>query len=225
MDKTISLITRALGHDVDSLNVVSQNIANMRTPGYRAERLTQDFARGLAGSGLVLDTASGPLRETGRKLDVALQDGGFFVVQSDRGTFLSRNGAFEVNREGLLVDVAGHEVMGESGPIQLDGSNVTIRADGEVMQGGRSVDRLRIVVPQQPEQLRDAGSGLYLYQGSTAGWTGTLQIGALEQSNVDPGSEMVRLMEVTRHAQALQHAMHAYDEVLQDGISRLGKKG
>lgn len=224
MDNTISLITRALGHDVESLNVVSQNIANMRTPGYRAERLTQDFSRGLSGTSVVLDTDSGPLQETGRKLDVALQDHGFFVVKSGDGTFLTRNGAFEVNRDGVLVDPAGHIVLGESGPIQLDGSDVTIRADGSVVQGGHTVDHLRIVTPSQPERLRNAGNGLYLYDGQTNVWSGNLQVGALEQANVDPGSEMVQLMEVTRHAQALQHAMHAYDEVLQDGISRLGKK-
>lgn len=225
MDTTIASITRAFGHDVDALNVVSQNIANMRTPGYRAERLEEDFSHGLPTSQVTLDGSDGPVLDTGRKLDVALQGNGYFLVADKDGTYLSRDGAFNVDSTGQLVDAAGHAVLGESGPIRLDNGPASIRPDGQVVQNGQVVDRLRVVTVRQPGLLRDVGQGLYAYAGATTDWTGTLRTGALEEANVDPGGEMVHLMEITRHAQALQHAMQAYDEVMHDGISQLGTQG
>ena len=136
-------------------------------------------------------------------------------------TLLMRAGQLRIDAQGRLVDPAGHAVLGQSGPLTLS-TSARIHADGSVVDGGRVVDRLRIVQVTQPEQLQDLGGGLYAYAGQVQDWNGALHVGALEQSNVDPGSEMVRLMEITRHAQSLQHAMEAYDQVLQAGINHIG---
>lgn len=221
MDSTIASITRHLGQDVDALNVASQNIANLRTPGYRAQQLAPDFSGALAEPRLHLDMSSGALEQTGRPLDVALQGHAFFTVDAGGTTLLMRAGQLAIDGQGRLVDPAGRPVLGQSGPITLAPS-ARIRADGSVIDGGRVIDRLRIVEVTQPEQLRDLGSGLYAYAGPMQDWNGTLRVGVLEQSNVDPGNEMVRLMEITRHAQSLQHAMEAYDQVLQAGINHIG---
>jgi flagellar basal-body rod protein FlgF len=224
MDTTIANITRYLGQDVDALNVASQNIANLRTPGYRAQKLAPDFSGVLAGPQVRLDMSNGALEQTGRPLDVALQGAGFFTVDAGGTTLLMRAGQLSIDSQGRLVDPAGHAVLGQGGPITL-GSSASIRADGSVVDGGRVVDRLRIVEVAQPDQLHDIGDGLYTYAGQVQDWAGTLRTGALEQSNVDPGNEMVRLMEITRHAQSLQHAMEAYDQVLQAGINHIGDNG
>jgi flagellar basal body rod protein FlgG len=224
MDSTIASITRYLGQDVEALNVASQNIANLRTPGYRAQKLMPDFSGTLAGVQVHLDMSDGALEQTGRPLDVALQGPGFFSVDVDGTTHLMRAGQLGINSEGQLVDPAGHEVLGQGGPITL-GPTARIRADGSVIDAGRVVDRLRIVQVLHPEQLQDRGGGLYAYTGAVQDWDGALHVGTLEQSNVDPGSEMVRLMEITRHAQSLQHAMEAYDQVLQAGINHIGDNG
>lgn len=224
MDTTIASITRYLGQDVDALNVASQNIANLRTPGYRAQKLSPDFNGALVGQPVRLDLRNGALEQTGRPLDVALQGQGFFTVDAGGTTLLMRAGQLRIDSQGQLVDPAGHPVLGQGGPVML-GPSARIRADGSVVEGGRVVDRLHIVEPVQPEQLRDMGGGLYAYAGPLQDWSGTLRAGALEQSNVDPGSEMIRLMEITRHAQSLQHAMEAYDQVLQAGINHIGDNG
>lgn len=222
MDTTIAGITRYLGYDVDALNAISQNVANLRTPGYRAERTTYDFASGLQGPGVVVDPGDGALQQTGRTLDLALQGNGFFAVDVDGATLLTRAGQFRVDAEGRLVDAAGHAVLGEAGPITVSGTDIRVSPSGEVRDSHGVIDRLRIVDVAQPRLLREIGEGLYAYAGPVGDWSGTLHVGALEQANVDPGREMVRLMEVTRHAQALQHAMQAYDQALQTGINHLG---
>jgi flagellar basal-body rod protein FlgF len=67
------------------------------------------------------------------------------------------------------------------------------------------------------------GDGLYSFKGNDDGqFIGRVQQGALEQSNVDPGEEMVRVMALSRHAQSVQRAIQAYDAALQEGINHIG---
>jgi flagellar basal body rod protein FlgG len=220
MDSTIAGIARALNRDVDRLDLISQNVANMQTPGYLSRRVSRDFATGLQGA--VLDLAPGPLKHTGRPLDLAVQGNAFFAVQVGDRALLTRNGEFHLDARGQLVNAAGYPVLGEAGPITVSSTSVRVLADGQIEDRGRIVERLRIVAVNDPAKLAPAGGGLYGYSGATTPWNGAVQVGALEQANVDPGSEMVRLIEVTRHVQSLQHAMQAYDEALQTGINHLG---
>lgn len=225
MDNTIASIARTLGYDVDALNLISQNVANMQTPGYRAEHLTRNFAAGLPQDAVALDLSNGSVRRTGQPLDLAVQGNAFFTVDVGGQTLLTRAGQFHVDGEGRLVDASGHPVLGQSGPIAVSGAAIHILTDGQVKDGDRVTDRLQIVTVNEPQKLQSIGGGLYAYAGTSTPWRGTLQVGALEEANVDPGSEMVHLMEITRHAQSLQHALRAYDEVLQTGINHLGDNG
>ncbi len=221
MDNTVSGIAQALSRDVGALDLISQNVANLQTPGYLAQHPSRDFAASLRQAS-VLDLASGAVKHTGRPLDLAVQGNAFFAIDVDGQTMLTRNGEFHVDAQSRLVNAAGYPVLGDAGPITLSGSDVRVLADGQIEEGGRTVDRLRILAVGDPRKLVVAGNGLYAYAGAAIAWNGAIQVGALEQANVDPGSEMVRLIEVTRHVQSLQHAMHAYDEALQVGINHLG---
>lgn len=221
MDNTIAGIARALSYDVKSLDLISQNVANMQTPGYLTQHLAHNFAANLSG-GTVMNLTAGSLKQTGRPLDLAVQGNAFFAVDVDGQTQLTRNGEFRVDDQGQLVSTAGYPVLGDAGPITVSGTAIRILSDGQIEDGGRVVGHLHIVTVNDPLKLVAAGNGLYGYAGDSSPWHGAIQIGALEQANVDPGSEMVRLIEVTRHVQSLQHAMHAYDDALQTGINHLG---
>lgn len=221
MDNTVAGIAQALSHDVNALDLISQNVANMQTPGYLAQHPSRDFAASLHHAS-VLDLAAGAVKHTGRPLDLALQGNAFFAIDVGGQTMLTRNGEFHVDAQGRLVNAAGYPALGDAGPITLSGSDVRVLADGQIEKRGRIVDRLRVLTVGDPQKLVIAGNGLYAYAGAATAWSGAIQTGALEQANVDPGSEMVRLIEVTRHVQSLQHAMHAYDEALQVGINHLG---
>lgn len=225
MSNIIPGIARYLSNDVDALDVLSQNVANLRTTGYRAERLATDFRTGLVERTPTLSLADGSLTSTGHPLDLALRGPGFFVVSVDGKPMLTRNGQFHLDANQQLVDAAGHPVMGLSGPIALNHANVHIDAAGTITDNGEEVDSLQIVNIDKPGDLREMGGGLYSYSGTSAAATqfiGRVQQGALEQSNVDPGEEMVRLMALTRHAQSVQRAIQAYDAALQQGINHLG---
>lgn len=223
MSNIIPGIARYLSNDVDALDVLSQNVANLRTVGYRAERLATDFRTGLLENTPTLDMADGSLSTTGHPLDLAIRGPGFFVVDVNGQQLLTRNGQFHVDADQQLVDAAGHPVMGQSGPITLNHTNVHIDASGVITDGNDEVDTLQIVNIDKPTELREMGDGLYSFSGSNAEqFIGRVQQGALEQSNVDPGEQMVRLMALTRHAQSIQRALQAYDAALQAGINHIG---
>jgi flagellar basal body rod protein FlgG len=222
MSNVVSSIARYLSNDVQALDVVSQNVANMRTNGYRTERLKTDFRTGTIDPALNLDLTDGNLEMTGRPLDVAIQGSGFFVVDVGGQAMLTRNGQFHIDADRQLVDASGHPVLGQAGPIQLTHERVHINPAGEILEGGKSIDSLQIMAIADPSDLHVAGGGLYTYAGRPGTWNGSIHQGALERSNVDGGTEMVRLMELTRHAQSVQRALQAYDQAMQFGINHIG---
>lgn len=222
MSQFISAIARYLSSDLRALDAVSQNVANIGTTGYRTERLRMDFRTGMPDAAPVLDLADGSLDATGKPLDLAIQGPGFFVVSVGGQAMLTRDGQFHLDASGQLVDAAGHPVLGQSGPITLAHDRVHVDTAGRIVDGHETVDALRIVAVGDPHALREMGGGLYAYAGSEADWNGTIHQGALERSNVDAGTEMVRLMELTRHAQSVQRAILAYDTAMQDGINHMG---
>ena len=225
MSNIIPGIARYLSNDVEALDVLSQNVANLRTTGYRAERLATDFRTGLLDNVPSLSLADGSLATTGNPLDLALRGPGFFVVNVNGQSLLTRNGQFHLDANQQLVDATGHPVMGLSGPITLKHARVHIDAAGTITDNGDEIDSLQLVNIDKPSELREMGDGLYRYSGTSADaaqFIGRVQQGALEQSNVDPGEEMVRLMALTRHAQSVQRAIQAYDAALQQGINHIG---
>jgi flagellar basal-body rod protein FlgF len=222
MTDPVSSIARYLSADVRLLTTLSQNVANLTTPGYRAAHTVEGFGATL-GPATRLDLADGALNQTGRPFDLALQGHGFFVVQAGDRTLLRRAGQFQLDGEGQLVDGFGHAVLGESGPITLTGEPFQVAENGEVRQGGQVVDQLSLVDVPDASQLEGLGNGLFAYAGDTADASAKVHQGALEGSNVDPGTEVIQLMEISRHAESVQRAISTYHAALVAGIDGLGK--
>jgi flagellar hook protein FlgE len=104
----------------DQLNTVSNNIANAGTYGFKSSRanFSSVYAGAQAGGVEVGSMTqniglSGSVTSTGRSLDAAIDGRGFFVSRdSQGGTTYSRVGIFAANKDGTLVDSAGHAVQG-----------------------------------------------------------------------------------------------------------------
>ena len=222
MTDTIDTISRALSADVRAVATVSHNVANLNTPGFRAGRAYADFGTALA-SRVSLDLADGPLAPTGRPLDLALRGRGFFAVERDGQTLLTRAGDFRIDASGRLVNPRGDLVLGESGPISLaDARELSIAADGVLSADGEVVDRLRIVDVADASRLAPAQGGGFAHDGELSPWQGRVVQGAIERANVDAADETVRLMELTRHAESVQRAISIYDKAMDTGINRIG---
>src|SRR4051812_41269914 len=133
------------------LDQIAANLANAQTPAFkRAVTAATSFAQQVdAGSAAAvpgsvhIDARPGPLRSTGRSLDVAIAGPGWFELATDTGLAYTRQGDFRVDAQGRLVTPQGHAVMGTTGEIRLEHGEPVIDSQGRVFDArpGASVSR------------------------------------------------------------------------------------
>jgi len=205
------------------MEMVSNNLANANSDGFKAHRLALKSHRvspdALGNSYVrvaetVSDMSDGTLETTGVETHLALRGRGFFMVQGEDGPVLQRNGNFTIDSEGRLVNQRGQSVMTESGPLEIpDRERMVIDLDGVVRtdQGGE-VGRLRIV---DTDEAVPIGHGQWRSEGPTNPADASVKViqGSLEKSNVDPMRAMVELMEASRYFESYQKAIQTTDEL------------
>jgi flagellar basal-body rod protein FlgF len=147
------------------LEVISQNLANVNTTGYRRDRLVfKEFMPPFApdpgldtGKNVLLppdrgnsnvsyvgisdyytDQTAGALKQTGGSLDLALGGPGYFSIETQDGTRYTRNGNFRLNTKNQLVNQKGDLVLDtQQNPIIIDvpGADISIDASGNISAG------------------------------------------------------------------------------------------
>jgi flagellar basal-body rod protein FlgF len=219
MDRMIYLSMSGAKSTMQRQDVLANNLANASTTGFRAE--LQAFravpVRGDGASTRVYaletttgyDPSAGPLTQTGRPLDVAMQGNAWLAVQALDGTeAYTRAGSLQVNAEGTLSTSGGLAVLGDGGPITLPPDSVPqIASDGtvSVRQPNGSITplgRLKLVTPEAP--LTRGDDALFrAAEGELPGDPNArLQDGALEGSNVNPIENMVAMIAAARQFEA-----------------------
>jgi flagellar basal body rod protein FlgG len=219
---------RSLSYYTRLQEVTANNLANVNSDAFKADRVT---AHQLPGAGYPVpaqktDFQQGAFRETGRPLDVAFDGPGFLMVRTDAGDRLTRGGSLRLDGEGRLADAHGALVMGENGPIVVQGFAVEVQDDGSVVVDGRLAGRMRMVEPDAKATLLKEGAGRYLARGEVVpvrdGVTRMRQ-GAVEEPNVDPTLGMVDLVSIQRAYSANVDALKAMDSVLGVIAGEVGK--
>lgn len=227
MNGIIPIAAQYLSADVEALNIMSENIANLNTPGYRAEHLVPSFQGVLhaaSGTGSVaVNLSNGPLIQTGRAFDLALQGRGFFVVDAGGKTLLERAGQFSRDAQGHLVDAHGYSVLGVDGVLSVSKGTLRVLSNGTITQGTKTIGRLKIIDVIEPRSLQPIGGGLFAYVGPTRISNSVVHQDSLEGANVNLANTMVQLIALTRHAQSVQRGLLAYDQAMDTGVTQLGK--
>ena len=206
----------------DRMDAIAENLSNASTPGYRSACvLPKNFVGELKGR-LVghqwrvgTDMTPGALRITDRALDFALQGDGFFVVRSENGEFLTRNGSFEVSRDGLLTTASGYEVLSDDNqPIKIPeaagSSRIEVGEDGVLFADGQEVGQLRLDRIEDEEQLHRVGTTLFRTPDENRKPAeDTRVVGrALETSNSTVYQELADMMFLSRSVEAAQRAQN-----------------
>lgn len=234
MDKMIYVAMNGARETMRAQTVVSHNVANVSTNGFRALQHSLQSAP-IPGQGFQSrinavsgpdgwNTAKGSMINTGRELDVAIQGDGWFAVQTaDGGEAYTRAGSLRVNSSRMLETATGHLVLGNGGPISLPPyQSVEVGHDGQISvvpQGQNpdtvaEVDRLKLVNPPV-EELTAGGDGLYrLAEEVTAVADPMVRVnkGQLEDSNVNASAALVQMIEISRHYEMQIRAMAAAEE-------------
>ncbi len=223
-------------------DIISTNLAGASVSGFRraapvvfGRRWRLDFTSGGSedeGVSLLtpssdLDLTPGTIRRTGRRLDLALEGPGYFCVQTRAGTAYTRGGAFHLDSARRLVTAAGQPVLGENGPIVIDGSEVEFRENGDVVVDGEVVDRLRLAaLPRNARPVRLQG-GLLQVSGARPRPVdrGSVRVrqGYLEGANVNTVMELAEMISALRAFEASQRVLQANDETLDQIINEVGR--
>ena len=237
------------------MTVTANNLANVNTSGFKKSRavfddlLYQNLGQVGAAtsqntqspSGLQLGTGvrvvateksyiQGNLDNTGNSFDLAVQGRGFFQVLRPDGTLAyTRDGSFQVNAQGQLVNSSGYPVQ-PAISIPTGAQSVTISSDGvvSVQVAGQStptqVGTLQLADFINPAGLQDIGGNLAMEsaasgaaQTGTPGLSGlgTLVQGSLESSNVNVVEELVNMIETQRAYEMNTKAVQTTDQMLQ----------
>jgi len=215
------------------LNQVTNNLANVDTPGFKKETVTFDEmlyranrTRQRVGKALRINTVhqQGVVQKTDAPLDLAISGDGFFRVQTPAGERYTRAGNFQRNNEGLLVTANGYPVLGEAGPITITGNKVDVARDGRLFVDGIQTNRLAVVTAD-PQGLKKEGENLFrLVDGAAEETPETFQVlqGHLEKSNVNTVTEMTEMIDLYRSYEGQQKMIRAVDDLDDLAVRKVG---
>lgn len=227
------------------LEVLSNNLANVDTPGFKRElaileaRHAEAIQRGLAGPSdsinnvgggvsmgeTMTDFTTGAVQQTGNKTDFAILGEGFFQVDDNGNKFLTRAGNFHLSTSGELVTEQGHKVLTSDGePLVINTALPwQVEQSGAISQGGELLP-LALVKPKSLGDLAKAGQNLFRPLAEVeAVPLANRQVrgGYLERSTVRPAQEMMHLIETSRAYEANVKMIQNHDSMMGGLVGRL----
>ena len=228
-----------------AMDNIANNMANIDTTGFKKDRISfEDLLKGSQqvanGRGINysrirkigVDFSQGPLRETGRDLDVAISGKGFFKIRGNGKTFFTRNGSFYVDNNGLLKTAENFNVLDSSSqPIQLagaQGKKIHIDQAGNIsLDNIPSGQKLQVFAVSNRTRLEKAGDSLFtLQKGATSQPIDSASViqGSLEGSNVNMVEEMTMMINTQRRFDACLKVEKNYSN-LSERQNELGTVG
>jgi flagellar basal-body rod protein FlgG len=256
MNSALWVAKTGLDAQQTQMTVISNNLANVNTNGFKRGRATfqdllyqnygqvgsQTSTQTQSPSGLMLGTGvhigatenlqdEGNLTQTNNSLDLAINGPGFFQIQQPNGTIAyTRDGSFQLNSQGQMVNASGYPVQ-PGITIPAGAQSITISADGIV-----DVQLANQATPQQvgtltlasfinPAGLQAQGGNLFVETAASGtpqtgnpglNGMGSLVQGSVESSNVNVVEEMVNMIETQRAYEMNSKAITTTDQMLQN---------
>ncbi len=215
---TLNISRQDMLNRLRDLDVTSNNLANVNTAGYKANRsnfqemLNQRLEDGTRLVATQLMPMQGSLRNSDKPLDWAIQGEGFFSVTLPNGdTGYTRDGQFTLDAERNIVNANGYPLVWE-GEIPEDTTDIIIQPDGTVIAlnaDGESADigAIQLTRFPNPSGLTGYGDNVWLESDASGaaqgGDPGTENFGIIashkvEESNVDLSRELTHLITLQR---------------------------
>jgi flagellar basal-body rod protein FlgG len=237
------------------LDVISNNLANVSTNGFkRAHAVFEDLMyqnlRQVGSStseqstlptglqvGLGVRTVAtarnfsqGNLQQTGNNLDIAVQGAGFFQLTMPDGTIgYTRDGAFQVDNQGRIVNSGGLPLSGGI-TVPANATAISVAADGTVSAtipgntAPQSIGTITLASFVNPAGLEPKGQNIYAESAASgqpnagtagANGMGSLMQGYVETSNVNVVQELVTMIQTQRAYEMNSKAIQTSDQMLQ----------
>lgn len=217
MERGLSIAASGMVAEMARQDILSADVANATTAGYKADRVSQrEFGKlmvtdlatgqqaGSIGAGAriekqVTDLSPTDVRDTSEPLDMAIVGEGYFAIRTPQGVRYTRNGAFQSNAQNQLTDQMGNLVLGPTN------QPVTVAKDGTVAAASVGA----FTVPN----AHKVGDN-YFTGNSTGKATGEIRTNALENSGLDAARSVVEMLSSLRAIEAGQKALTTLDDSL-----------
>jgi flagellar basal-body rod protein FlgF len=198
---------------------------------------------------IAIDFGKGSLVKTDNKFDVAIDGPGFFTVQTPFGERLTRDGSFTIGPNNELVTRDGYRVMGEHGPIKIDGNGFKVDDLGVIFNGPKEdqyVDRLKVVSVDDLKNMKKVGDNLYMVpkelpqpyvqQPYSPPYPAALNLnpalpemkvrqGVVESSNVNSVTMLRSMIEIMRTYEANAKVVATEDQLMSRSVNDIPRLG
>lgn len=251
-----ALWTAATGMEAQQLNIdtISNNLANVNTTGFKKSRVefqdllyqtirpagTTEAAGAQAPTGIQVGLGTrysatqkifsqGDYQQTDNPLDLTIEGDGFFqVLLPGGGAGYTRDGAFKLNAQGMLVTSDGYQ-LDPAITIPPEATTIAIGADGTVsytvpgQSAAQSAGNIEVAKFANPAGLMNQGKNIMVTSEASgeaisgapgSDGLGTLAHGFLEMSNVKVVEEMVNMIVAQRAYEVNAKAIQTSDEML-----------
>lgn len=217
---------------------VANNIANASTAGFRREGVVfSEYVQALApddpslsmatANARALNLQQGALTQTGGTFDFAIEGDGFFLVDGPSGQYLTRAGSFTPSAAGELSTPDGLRLLDSGGSpvfVPPDATSISVSADGTMSVDGRAVSQIGLYEPVDRNDLQHRNGVRFETSGGIEPVLGEVSIlqGYVEGSNVDPITEIARMIEVQRSYELGQKFLEKEDERIRSVLKTIG---
>lgn len=226
MITSISNTAQKMQMKTRDMEIIANNLANINSTGYKRELPFSEILQREENNGLnqITDFKEGAAVATANPYDLSISGSGFFVIQTEDGERLTRDGKFTLSDEGYLVNEKGDKVLGQKGPVNLSdllldpSKTFSVAKNGEIKIGDKTVDTLMIGKIDKQEKLLRKEDQTFAYEDgkydSPEESEYTITQGYIEESNVNAIEEMQSMIELNREFEMSQKLIQNFDQHL-----------
>lgn len=220
------------------LATIAENVANLRTVGFKAEAIDFDTVLSAHATDQVafatvgdtfIERRAGPMEPTGNPLDLAIAGGGYFGIETPSGRAYTRDGRLTISATGDLMTLTGHPVLSDGGAgIAVDpaAGEVTIGLDGSITQNGQNVGIIGLFDLPANAELTRVGDSAFRMAGEAEPVvdrvSNSIRQGFVENSNVNPVAALHQLIVAQRSFEQAFNATGDREDALGRALRELG---
>ena len=175
---------------------------------------------------MVTEFTQGAMDVTDIDFNLAIEGDGFFTVQTPGGVRYTRGGNFSMDPDGNLVTIQGHQVLGITGPLNVQGGKLKVQQNGDVYVDDIIIGSLQISDFDKPYELNKVTDNLYIPRGGPGARPAenfTVKQGMLEKANAHPIDQLVSMIELQRSFEFGQRAISLQDETLHQAVTQIAR--
>ena len=221
MDNTLYILASKQSAAMKKLEVLSNNMANVTSAGFKEDKVLfdqymhydkLDATSMTAARASITDFTQGSISVTNNDLDVALVGRGFFVVETPQGAMYTRNGAFQINADGVLVSGDGFPVLSADNQqivFEEDDMNPIITEQGTVFVGNAERGAVGVVDFENLNELKKIGNSLFKSENPPQEAENYKVLrGSLETSNVNSINSIAQLAQIEKEVSQTTHMIN-----------------